>query len=308
MTAAESSVLLVALTYTPQHGLAIPLIFLSVRAVLRAERSALLINAVSIVLFVFYYMGCTLPVVPLFGPDVRKPDAIRILTYNVSLNPREVPAVAAAIKRQHADIICLQEAPLYGLPEAVTMLRKHFPDWHWRQQGEFVILSKYRIEVAKLHTLPNKYLSGFLEAIIVLPGDRKVRVANVHLRNPIAEAPLPGIIEATRRRMSMRASQLELLLQTTEKSLLPLIVTGDFNTPPRGAFYRRLRARWKDSFRGTQWGSGLTYQVGLALVRIDYIWTSDDITVYRSFVANETASDHYPLVADVSLFPSVAKR
>ena len=81
----------------------------------------------------------------------------------------------------------------------------------------------------------------------------------------------------------------------------PLIVAGDFNTPPRGELYATLASRFTDAFAQAGWGFGNTYSSRWPVVRIDHVWFSSDVQAVRAWVPPVMASDHRPLMAVLSV-------
>jgi endonuclease/exonuclease/phosphatase (EEP) superfamily protein YafD len=83
----------------------------------------------------------------------------------------------------------------------------------------------------------------------------------------------------------------------------PLIVGGDFNCPPRDAVLRLLEPRLTDAFAaaGRGWGATIIEFSGWPLIRIDQIWTSNQLRATCAFAAAAAPSDHHMTVADFSL-------
>jgi endonuclease/exonuclease/phosphatase family metal-dependent hydrolase len=88
----------------------------------------------------------------------------------------------------------------------------------------------------------------------------------------------------------------------------PVVVLGDFNATPRYAAYRALTGRLMDARRlaGVRQGA-LTFPSRLPLIRIDHIFVSRGLEARSVHAAasplSRIASDHLPLVADVTLQP-----
>jgi vancomycin resistance protein VanJ len=80
----------------------------------------------------------------------------------------------------------------------------------------------------------------------------------------------------------------------------PLIVGGDFNCPPGDAVLWMLEPRLTDAFTvaGRGWGATIIDLAGVAMIRIDQIWTSSQLTATNVFVAPALPSDHRLVVAD----------
>ena len=89
------------------------------------------------------------------------------------------------------------------------------------------------------------------------------------------------------------------------------MLCGDFNLTPSGRNYRRLTSRLRDAQLAQTNGPVLkTFSTLQPLVRLDHVFLSAEFFVERVQVPRthltEIASDHFPLVVDVSWNPSQA--
>jgi endonuclease/exonuclease/phosphatase (EEP) superfamily protein YafD len=87
------------------------------------------------------------------------------------------------------------------------------------------------------------------------------------------------------------------------------ILVGDFNMTPTSRAHAVLGAELQDAFLEAGWGLGHTYPTSLRsvgfglpipLVRIDYIFHSDDLVARRTWVGPNGGSDHLPVAADLA--------
>lgn len=83
----------------------------------------------------------------------------------------------------------------------------------------------------------------------------------------------------------------------------PLIVGGDFNTPPGDSLFRKLRPRLRDSFPEGGIGLGNTIINDIPLSRIDQLWVSRHFRIHSVLVRRTEHSDHRLVICDVSLAP-----
>ena len=84
----------------------------------------------------------------------------------------------------------------------------------------------------------------------------------------------------------------------------PVILCGDLNAIPGSRAYRRLRRHFHDPFPWSGWPPG-TFPAWYPLLRLDHVlfgsgWMVHRIQVPRTKLTR-VASDHLPLVVDVSL-------
>lgn len=108
-------------------------------------------------------------------------------------------------------------------------------------------------------------------------------LATVHL-SPTQRAPS----DVSR----VRSQQLRQVAAFIEAQDQPVILAGDFNSPPHGPGYRQLSAVATDLFRARGVGFGWTITGRMPLRRIDYIWFKGSLVPLECRVLNEIVSDH----------------
>ena len=91
----------------------------------------------------------------------------------------------------------------------------------------------------------------------------------------------------------------------------PALILGDFNITDQTSVYRLLiDAGFQDTYREVGWGFGYTWPVRIRavdwpmpLMRIDFIWHTDNFQAVSAWVGPKTVSDHLPVIADLILNP-----
>lgn len=250
-------------------------------------------------------------------------DDVKIVSYNVgrfAAGPAGRTAsrdsVYAFLRRQDADIICLQEVFFEHSSSLENEFAEKFGDYHLeyyvytQPSGVYgnVILSRMparnKGKVIFEHSA-NMALYG--DYIIF---DRLFRVYNCHFQS--YNISLSGIGKALRRgfgdavrnterkmssSLSLRPKQVDAVIQDIEKSSLPCIVAGDFNDTPMSYTYWRLSKGRRDSFMEAGHGFGATYSMLRPLLRIDYVLYPGLMkAVSHEVYKTEKSSDHYPIV------------
>ncbi len=133
----------------------------------------------------------------------------------------------------------------------------------------------------------------------------KVRLHNVHISFQARGAKsssrfaLVRFLDDNRRRARARLDQIP-DIESLPRDGIPTLLCGDFNTPPRGLFYRTIARNWNDAFAQSGWGLGQSYPSKMPLLRIDYVWLRG-LRSTHAHVANAGESDHRPLVCDVAV-------
>ncbi|MDX1933087.1 MAG: endonuclease/exonuclease/phosphatase family protein [Capsulimonadales bacterium] len=232
----------------------------------------------------------------------------RLMTYNIEKGAKGIDRVAQEIRRSGADVVCLQETRGDGsLPDPIPLLESRLTGYRFVRAAEVAIASRYPLRNVRTVSIVEGNRRVALSAEVTI-GDRIVTVMTVH---PVTAATpetvrrhrgsLPSYLHRT---TAIRARQFEKIEAATRRIAGPLILCGDFNTPPRGVLYRRLTADFEDAFTASGSGFGWTYPSGFPCLRIDHIFTRNGVRAVRTVVPAVTASDHRPVVSDLFLAPT----
>ncbi len=85
-----------------------------------------------------------------------------------------------------------------------------------------------------------------------------------------------------------------------------VIAGGDFNSTPESAVQRAVRASGlRDAWSECADGDGLTYPADQPVKRIDYLFLAGSVRCRSARVLDTTASDHRPLLVEITLPPGV---
>jgi vancomycin resistance protein VanJ len=182
-------------------------------------------------------------------------------------------------------------------------IRAGLPGYEGRRAESVMTLTRLRILRVRSRAL---MLGRRSRPVLRLTADwqgKPLTVANVHfvLSTPIGHIRTLGVRGFVDTAIEIRRSQAEALMGALAEETGPLIVCGDFNTPPRGTVYASLARRWQDAFGAAGWGFGYTFASRAPLLRIDYVWLSAGLRPIRVEVPPSRASDHRPVVTDVAV-------
>ena len=304
---AENSSLSALLLYLPQHVFLLFPLLLGAWSVAKRRVRLTLVNAVSLAFCLVFPMGARMH----FSP-ASSDSSVRLVTFNVQRGEGNFPLVEATLKALRPDIVCLQESGRSRFPQQNGVGRdiaaRTFPTWNARFAGDVTTLSRFPVQSDHVH-----FLSGTrrtLETVLQTPTG-PLRVLNTHVstnfpgdRAPTSKLDRIALLFTTAKPSAQaRLRQLPALRNAVEKgdARVPLVLTGDFNTPPRGHFYEGLaRIGLEDAFSATGNGLGLSFPSRFPLLRIDFVWTRG-ARALKTFVANESGADHRPLVADIEV-------
>ncbi len=95
----------------------------------------------------------------------------------------------------------------------------------------------------------------------------------------------------------VRAVQAELVKAQINQSPYPVIVAGDFNDTPVSYSYRKIRKGLNDAFVSSGYGAGFTYKGNYPANRIDYILYDNALESRYFEIFKVKYSDHYPVAA-----------
>lgn len=96
---------------------------------------------------------------------------------------------------------------------------------------------------------------------------------------------------------SRRAIQAEKVKKHTLLSPYPIIISGDLNAPPVSYTYKTLKRDLCDAFVEKGSGIGTTWTGVIPMLRIDYIFASQNLRNTNYTCYKNDLSDHYPIKA-----------
>ena len=240
---------------------------------------------------------------------------LRVMSYNIHAGTGGITAIADVIRDAAPDIVALQEVDVHwsdrsGYADLATELAErtgmevrfgHIYDLAEdrpgapRRQYGLAVLSRHPIRAFDNHIIPR--LSsiadepeplprpGFLELTIDVDG-RAVRVFDTHLDY--------------RGDPRVRRLQVAAMLDVIGTGDQPTILIGDLNAEPGAAELQPLLARLRDAWDPGA-GPGLTFPADTPVKRIDYVLVSRHFDVHTTRVPVSVASDHRPVVVDLTL-------
>lgn len=259
------------------------------------------------------FVAAFLVLVPFGLPPVTVPfigakadmKTVRIMTYNVQHAMGGAEAIHRAILEQKPDVFCLQE--IYSDhrdAELQAKLREEMPGYEIRWAGSLAIGTRLPVLDYKTHSLPHADENRPVQDITLDWNGVPTRVLNLHLNACHADQLLmenPGGLQRHMDDIAVeQTDQVDTILQLVPGD--PPLICGDFNAPPRGGNYRRLRKVMHDAFPEAGEGLGFTIPSRFPLERLDYVMLAYGWKTQRCWIPKETASDHRPLVAEVYPF------
>ncbi len=218
-----------------------------------------------------------------FTPTWALPEReITVVTYNIEFS-RRLDDALALVKAQNPDVVCLQVIRLELMPKIereLGMSGAWIGQYGSSEWGN-AVLAKGRVTEAQ--SIPSARGGSFgAWAAVEIDGARFV-VGSVHLLH--AKSLTGGFAARERQVRSIGAAVCDIGA--------PVIIAGDFNTPPVGTNYQIMTAAMEDVGVGT----GATLPSSYPLVRADYVFASREWQGLSARTLTSRISDHQPVVA-----------
>ena len=212
--------------------------------------------------------------------------AVRVMSFNASLENTDNMAIAEEIGRQDPDIVVMVEIGHEKRPlmEALKARYPYQDDCIHLDFCYLAILSKFPIVDFESHS---KWRGPPVVRATFGPELGGLTVIGTHLiRFPHQRSQLIQMSE---------------LGKFASKFMGPRLVAGDFNATP----FSRLLATFETEGglkRLTWWTPSWPARIALAQLAIDHVYASDQVRVLRGpRIGGNAGSDHYPIIVDLGV-------
>lgn len=263
-----------------------------------------------------------------YGHEQAGEKDIKIVSYNVGRfmlarngvrDPSQCSdSVMAFLRTADADIICLQEVYFKNTARVRSYFEENFPGYDVRyfvyptDKGAYGNATLSRLKaVGKGKIEFDKSANMALYTDYKIDG-RSFRIYNCHFQSYALS--LTRLVELTHKKyrrefqekflhsVSMRPRQVDKVLEDIDKCPTETFVAGDFNDSPVSYTYSRLIKGRGDTFTEAGHGFGATYSAFWPFIRIDYIMVPKiHGVVSHKVIKNIRLSDHYPVIAEISM-------
>jgi endonuclease/exonuclease/phosphatase family metal-dependent hydrolase len=239
--------------------------------------------------------------------------ALTVMTYNIHQGRDadgvlDLDRIAGVIRAQNADLVALQEVGRHWSADSAfrdqaadlgRLLSMEFvfganldrdplePGAPRRQYGTATLTSWPILESHNI-LLPRASPENEQRGLLVLDVERdgaRFRLHNAHLG-----------VSAQDRELQVAA-----ILAEVDKATAPYALLGDFNAPQTAPEFAPLFERLRDAWTLAGEGDGFTFPATDPTARIDYVLVPAQVGVSAARVPAELASDHRPLVAELTL-------
>jgi endonuclease/exonuclease/phosphatase (EEP) superfamily protein YafD len=223
---------------------------------------------------------------------------VRVLTCNMHYEAVPAGPLDRMIDDTDPDVVVLQEWRERHPSEALAR-----GGWHThREPGQF-LASRHPIRRAErlgADSTRDRENGSVARYELDTPAG-VVTVFSVHLASPregLGEAAA-GDLDGVAANSAVRWTQARRLAAAANRVIGPVVVAGDFNTPPPSAIFRRLWGGYEDAFSTAGWGWGYTFRARVSAVRIDHILVGGGGRATGCRVGPDVGSPHRPVLADL---------
>lgn len=254
---------------------------------------------------------------------------LKVVSYNLgrfSLSSRNADiknweqcadSVFTYLKRQDADVICLQEFYVKKT-DVRQFIKRYFPGYHaeyfmfYGRSGSFGNVTLSRIPVSDKGVVKFEESANLAIYTDHRIGERRFRIYNCHFES--YNISFTGMVRSLfkdvgdvfsetgtkmKRSISRRPKQVDKVFSNIEQCPYEAFVCGDFNDNPMSYTYYRMTKGRADAFVRAGAGLGATYSRLWPLLRIDYVLVPDRFKIRNCEVHRIKFSDHYPVVAEI---------
>jgi len=211
------------------------------------------------------------------------------------------------IKKERPDIISFQEYHPHENADFSFYKYKYEKLAGQRTKHGQVIFSNYPIINSGSVDFPNTANNAIYADIV--KGKDTIRIYNVHLQSSGINTNAENLNTEASERLLKRIVktfktqelQTEQFIKHKESSPYKIIICGDFNNTSYSFVYRKIKGDLVDTFEEAGNGFGRTFDFKYFPIRIDFILADESFKINGFKNYNEKLSDHYPILAKVSL-------
>ena len=223
----------------------------------------------------------------------------RVMTLNMHYSQEAPVPLDELILETGPDVVAIQEWPGAGGSDL-----KAAPGWHVHRMPRLWLASRHPIKAAVElgHDSMGEHASAAHYELDVPAGP--VHVFSLHTatdRRGISDTihenrKGPAEVRANSAR---RREQSAFVAAKAAECRGPVVVVGDFNTPPESPIFPQVWAGYTDAFSAAGWGWGYTFVGAKTAVRIDHVLAAGGWRVAGCRVGPAVGSPHRPVIAEL---------
>jgi endonuclease/exonuclease/phosphatase (EEP) superfamily protein YafD len=224
---------------------------------------------------------------------------LRVLTCNMHYGNPDPERLNRLIEKTDPDVIVLQE---WLRPRQLAVFGQG--RWHlFAANGQF-LASRHTIRRAELIGSDADNPDGSAARYELVTDQGVVTFFSVHFASPRdalfavsrGRAGGPALLEEN---SALRRRQSEHLETRAAEVVGPVVLAGDFNTPPQSVLFRGVWDGYTDAFSSAGWGWGYTFRAARTMTRIDHVLMGPGWHCDECWVGPNVGSPHRPVVAEL---------
>ncbi len=224
---------------------------------------------------------------------------VRIMTLNMHYLRSDPPALEELIAKENPDIVAIQEWRGW----THTPLTAN-PNWHFHGTPRLFLASRWPIRKAVVLGRDSTEEHASVAHYELDTPTGVVHVFSLHtasLREGIQETIHDNSKGETevQANSERRRQQLDFIARQAAECQGPVLIVGDFNTPPESAIFKDTWNGYTDSFGAAGWGWGYTFYGARTRVRIDHLLAGKGWACTGCHVGPDVGSPHLPVIADL---------
>jgi len=204
------------------------------------------------------------------------------------------------VEETQPDVVAIQEWPMSARSG------EFFGEgWHTHRETGLFLASRHSIRRADRLGDDSTGEHGSVVRYELRTSAGTVTVFNLHLATPreglgsLVRFDQRGLDEV-RANSDLRWRQSKFVSAEAKAVGGPVLLLGDFNTPPESAIFRQQWPDYRNAFSDAGWGYGYTFQARRTAVRIDHVLIGGGGWATGCWVGGDVGSPHRPVLADVA--------
>ena len=246
---------------------------------------------------------------------VENDNNISIMNYNVRLfnlykwipEDKTEEKLVSFIKTEIPDLLALQEYHPRELTKLSFYKYKYEKLLGEKKKYGQAIFSNYPIINSGSIAFPNTFNNAIF--VDIVKEKDTIRIYNLHLQSLRIDPKVENLTTKESEKLfngvgktfKMQQFQTKLFLKHKKKCKYKMIICGDFNNTAFSYVYKQIKNDLNDTFKIAGNGFGRTYNFKFFPMRIDFILTDPAFKVNAFKTYDVEYSDHYPIMAKVSL-------
>lgn len=221
-----------------------------------------------------------------------KPDAVRVVSWNVYAANEEFDTVVEVIRKSNPDVLVIVEVRL-DLLERAPWIKENYPNYEVIPKSTGAGIGvfcrdadpKFSVDY-EVHHFPWKAMPSIVATLTSPDGTRHVDLVATHTYSPTPP-----------NRAILRDVQIRKYLEWSKTREHPQCLVGDLNTTPwTRSFWELQRAGFKDSRRGAGNCASWPAWLGPIGIPIDHALTRGECSISdRKVLYTNAGSDHQPI-------------